>query len=186
MFKYFRSSLAAAAAILIMAASPVEASAAGPAEPVKGGFAWGADAGGTIDMSGSDMSSIDFTAYFGYKRSWIKFIGIGAEIDIMVDNSCRSFPVYVAFRTNFQTGASLLFWDFRGGISANYLPDDYSQTGPYVFNGLGFNLASGKKFASHLVLGYTFRGYSSFETRGGERIAMKDVHGASVRLGITF
>ena len=155
-------------------------------EAIKGAFAWGADAGGSIDMSSNDMSSIDFTAYFGYKRGWINFIGIGAEIDIMISNSSRSFPVYLSFKTNFRNKPTLLFMDVRGGISTNYLPSDYSQSGAYCFAGLGINLARGRKFSSHIIIGYTYKQYSNFVTRDNEGVKMNDVHLASVRLGVTF
>lgn len=162
------------------------ASAESGAETDKGAFAWGADAGGSIDMSANDMSSIDFTAYFGYKRGWINFAGVGAEIDIMLSNSCRSFPVYATLKTNFRNKPTLLFMDVRGGISVNYLPSDYSQSGAYCFAGLGINLARSKKFTSHIVIGYTYKQYSNFVTRNNEGVKMSDIHLASVRLGITF
>lgn len=155
-------------------------------EPVKTSFAWGADAGGSIDMSGNDMSSIDLSASFGFKRSWINFLGLGAEIDIMLNNSARSFPVYLAFKTNFHSRPTLLFLDLRAGLSANYLPNDYQQTGAYAFVGLGFNLARGKSFSSHLVLGYSYKEYSDITTREEEIFQMKDVHCATIKLGITF
>jgi len=172
-------------------ASAISASAAdgmtsknGP--DAKGTFAWGAEAGGSIDMSANDMSSIDFTACFGYKRGWIKFAGIGAEIDIMLNNSCRSFPIYASFKTNFINRPSLLFMDIRGGVSLNYLPNNYDQSGAYAFGGLGINLARGKKFASHIVIGYTFKDYHNFTSRQDETIKMNDLHLMTVRLGVIF
>lgn len=155
-------------------------------EPVKTSFAWGADAGGSIDMSGNDMSSVDLSASFGFKRGWINFLGLGAEIDIMLNNSARSFPVFLSFKTNFRNRPTLLFLDFRAGLSANYLPNDYQQTGAYTFVGVGFNLARGKSFSSHLVVGYSYKEYRDITTRAEEIFPMKDVHCATVKLGITF
>ena len=34
-------------------------------------FTWGADAGASIDLSGNDMSAVDFNAVFGMSRGWI-------------------------------------------------------------------------------------------------------------------
>lgn len=157
-----------------------------PIEPVKVSFAWGAEAGGSLDMSAQDMSTIDFSAYFGLKRGWINFFGIGAEIDIMTNNSCRSFPVFVAFRTNFTDRQTLLFLDLRGGQAYNYLPGDYYQTGIYGFGGIGVNLARSKKFCSHIVIGYTFKEYNDYRTRDEELVSISDLHLATFRLGITF
>lgn len=156
------------------------------AERAKASFAWGADAGGSIDMSANDMSSADFSASFGFKRSWINFLGVGAGVDIMVSNSARSFPVYVAFNTNFSSKPTLLFLALRAGVSANYLPNDYQQTGAYTFAGVGVNLASGKNFSSHLIIGYTFKEYRDIVTPSDEVFRMNDVHSASVKLGVTF
>ena len=180
------SHIARALALIVALCVACNASSAETSNKTKGSFAWGAEAGGSIDMSANDMSTIYFTAYFGYKRNWIKFIGVGAEIDIMLNNSCRSFPVYLSFKSNFRNKPSLLFMDLRGGISVNYLPSDYSQSGAYAYGGLGINLASGKNFASHISIGYTFKQYRDFDTSEGKNIKMNDVHLATVRLGITF
>ena len=155
-------------------------------EPVKTSFAWGAEAGGSIDMSGNDMSSIDISESFGFKRGWINFLGLGAEIDIMTNNSARSFPVFLSFKTNFRNRPTLLFIDLRAGLSANYLPNDYQQTGNYAFIGLGINLARGKSFSSHMVIGYSYKEYRDIVTREDETFRMNDVHSATVKLGITF
>ncbi len=155
-------------------------------DKVKGAFAWGAEAGGSIDMSGNDMSSIDITASFGYKRGWIKFLGVGAEMDIMLNNSARSFPVYASLKTNFRNRPSLVFMDLRVGVAANYLPNDFQQTGAYAFGGLGVNLARGKSFTSFLVIGYTFKQFEDIHFENGDLLPMSDLHMASVRLGITF
>lgn len=173
--------LAAVVIALILSATTAEAGT-----PDKMAFAWGADAGGSIDMSGHDMSAIDISASFGFKRGVIDFLGVGAGIDIMLDNPARSFPIFVAFKTNFRHQPSLLFFDLRVGVSANYLPNDYHQTGAYTFAGLGFNLARGKKFASHIVLGYTFKSYKDIVTRTDEVFPMNDIHAATVKLGVTF
>jgi len=80
---------------------------------VKTHFAWGADFGASIDLGGDEMTCIDFDVMFGMRRGWIKFLGIGAQADIMVSNSCRSFPLYAEFRTNFRNSPSILFWDLK-------------------------------------------------------------------------
>lgn len=151
-----------------------------------GTFAWEAEAGGSIDMSANDMSAVDIAASFGYKRGVIKFLGIGASMNVMVNNSARSFPIYLAFKTNFRRRPSLVFMDFRCGVSLNYLPNDYQQNAFYGMLGLGVNLAQGKKFSSYLVLGYTFKQFDDIETSSGSQIKLNDIHSACVRLGVTF
>lgn len=152
----------------------------------RGAFAWEAEAGSSIDMSGNDMSSLDIGASFGYKRGPIKFIGAGASMNVMVNNSARSFPIYLGFKTNFRQRPSLVFLDLRGGVSLNYLPNDYQQNGFYGMVGLGVNLAQGKKFSSYLVLAYTYKQFENIETSSGSYIKLDDIHTASVKLGVTF
>lgn len=120
-------------------------------------FTWGADAGASIDMTDNDMSTVDFDIYFGMRRRWIDFLGIGVGADIMVSNSCRSFPLYAAFRTNFVNRPTIAFWDLRLGVALNYLEHNHQQTGLYGFTGVGFNLARSRRFSSHILLGYTYR-----------------------------
>lgn len=172
--------------VLVAMASVVLCAAAKTPDYTKTKFAWGAEAGGSIDMSANDMSSLNFASYFGLKRSWVKFLGVGAGIDIMVSNSARSFPVFMDFKTNFRSGQSLLFMDLRGGISLNYLPNDYQQNGAYAFGGLGINLAQSANFSSHLIIGYTFREYRTMITRMGQSVDLSSIHTATVKLAVTF
>lgn len=148
-------------------------------------FTWGADAGASIDMTGNDMSTVDFDLYFGMRRKWIGFFGLGVGADIMVTNSCRSFPLYVAFRTNFVNRPTVAFWDVRLGVSLNYLEHNHQQTGLYGFTGVGFNLARSRRFSSHIIVGYTFR-----ERRRIEGADMThdfaSLHCATVRIGVAF
>lgn len=148
-------------------------------------FAWGADAGASIDLTGNDMSTIDFSASFGMSRGWINFLGLGVEADIMTSNSCRSYPLYLNFRTNFQNKPSLLFWDLKGGISLNYLEHNHQQTGPYASTGLGVNLARSAKFSSHLLISYTYR---HRKTIVGDEMThrFKSLSYASVKIGVIF
>lgn len=148
-------------------------------------FTWGADVGGSVDMTTSDMNTIDFGLNFGFRKGWINFLGVGAEADIMVSNSCRAFPIYGELRTNFVNHPTLAFWDLRAGISLNYLENDHQQTGAYVFTGVGFNLARSRKFSSHILVGYTYRSGSTIDNPE-VRHSFNDLHYATVRLGVSF
>ena len=148
-------------------------------------FAWGGDVGASIDMSGNDMSSIDFNLAFGIRRGWIKFLGVGAQADIYVSNSCRSYPIYALLRTNFVERDTRVFWEVKGGMSLNYLEHNHHQTGIFGSTGVGMRLASGRSFSSYLVLAYTF--LQRRKIIGPEMTHdFTDLHCASVRLGIVF
>ncbi len=148
-------------------------------------FAWGADLGASIDMGGQDMSALDFSASFGMRRGWINFLGVGAGASIMVSNSCRSFPLYASFRTNFVDRPSLLFWDLRLGVSLNYLEHNHQQTGLYGSTGLGINLARSKSFNSHIIIGYTYRERRPI-TGAEQSHSFPDLHYASMTIGVVF
>ena len=103
--------------VYVTVAAPLDSDTAA----IRPAFTWGASAGASIDMSGNDMSTVDFEISFGMRRGWINFLGIGAEADIMVSNSCRSFPLFAELRTNFTDRPTLAFWDIKLGASLNYL-----------------------------------------------------------------
>ena len=149
-------------------------------------FAWGADAGASIDMTGNDMSSIDFSAEFGMRRSWINFLGIGVGADIPVSNSCRYYPIFVDFKTNFSRRPSLLFWDLKVGVSLNYLEYKDQQAGIYCSTGIGFNLARGKGYNSYMIVGYTYRGRKNAVISDTETHLYPNLHYAKVKIGVSF
>lgn len=148
-------------------------------------FVWGADAGAAIDMTGNDMSAIELSMALGMKWKGLKFLGVGVQAEVMVSNSRRSYPIYLQVRTNFRDDPSLVFWDVRGGISVNYLEDNLNQTGSYFATGVGIVLAHGKRFSSHMTLGYEFHSRTDIDTP--DRLySFPNLHAVAVRLGITF
>lgn len=175
-----------------------------------GHFTWGADLGTSIDMTANDMSSIDLTGYFGYKGAWIRFAGIGAGINSMISNSSRNYPIYAMLRTSFSPTPQLCFLDLRAGISVNNISTLPSQTGFYGSIGIGFTLAKGKKFSSHVILSYNYLPLrpvtvtytKEMEVIGAEhsdettpkfetvsvtdRISLPDIHYAALRIGCSF
>ncbi len=148
-------------------------------------FAWGAELASSVDLSGHDMSSIDFNAYLGLRYRWLSLAGVGAGANIMVSNSCRTYPVFAVVRTDFSRYVKLLFLDFRGGLALNYLPDNVSQQAPYAAASIGFNLARSSKFRSYVLFGYTFIGRKDVasEEMTTEYPSLSMV---SVRLGVAF
>ena len=149
-------------------------------------FAWGAEVGSTIDMSGNEMSSIDINAAFGLSYKWLSFAGIGAGANIMVSNSCHTYPIYAVLRTDFSKLVKVMFIDLRGGIALNYLDENICQTGGYISPSIGFNLASGATFRSYITVGYTYISRKD-EVRPDETILpYKSLSMATVRLGVAF
>lgn len=148
-------------------------------------FTWGASFGSDIDLTGNDMSDVSLDAYFGIKMPAVQVLGLGVGIDVPVSNSWRSYPVYVIMRTNFMKRPSLCFFDARAGASVNLLEHDHKQTGAYASCGIGFQLASGSRFSSHLILSYTFTGRNNYH-HGEEYIKVDNLHMATMRIGISF
>lgn len=149
------------------------------------GFAWGADIGSSIDMTGQDMTAIDIDANFGYKNGFIKFIGIGAGIKMMVSNSSRCYPVYGLFRSSFSTLPKECFMEVKAGISFNNLYTDIYQKNFVGGLGVGFVLASGRTFSSHITLGYEFMPMDGVKTDAMVS-RLSDLHYATIKIGASF
>ncbi|MCM1028900.1 MAG: hypothetical protein NC342_07975 [Pseudoflavonifractor sp.] len=151
-------------------------------------FAWGADIGGAIDLSGHDLSTINIDAYFGYRNTLFPILGLGAGINMPVSNSRREFPVYAIARTSFSRQPQPVFIDLRAGIVLNTHPDLDSQTDLFLSPGIGFRLATGRLFSSYIILGYIYNGLHSHEATSADDLAneIKGIHAAAIRLGITF
>ena len=141
--------------------------------------------GSSIDMSGNDMSSIDLSACFGYKGAGIQMAGVGAAIDMAVNNGSRMFPVYAIVRTNFRKKPSLCFMEAKAGCSFNSLYDHETQQGLYGSLGAGINLATGKSFRSFVILSYTFNHIRPYGTEE-KTASLCDLHLASISIGISF
>lgn len=148
-------------------------------------FVWGADLGGAVDLSANDMSTLNLDAYFGYRGGIVDVFGVGAAINMMVNNSNRTFPVYALFRSSFRTAPSLCFLDLRGGIAFNNVADNTTRSSLYLSPGLGFNLARSKTFRSYITLSYVYNGMQPYEDVDGYH-NIDGLHFACVRFGISF
>ncbi|MEG2243087.1 MAG: hypothetical protein RSC87_06330 [Muribaculaceae bacterium] len=148
-------------------------------------FVWGADIGSSIDMSGNDMSSIDIDAYFGYKNSFIRTLGVGASIHTALGNSNMAIPVYLIFRSSFRSQPSLCFLDLRAGYSFNSISSSYNQSGAYGSIGVGFNLSFSKKFNSHIILAYNFIQLKPYG-EGENYVDLNNLSAMAVKIGVSF
>ena len=168
--------------IIISTVTPL---AAAPQSVTPHRFSWGAEVGGAVDMTGNDMSAITLDAYFGYQNSWISMLGVGAEVQSMVNESRRSFPFYAIFRTNFSRRPSLCFLSLKvGGIYNDFA--DYNKKGALlVAPAIGFNLAKGKSFQSYITVGYLYNGLKC-DNHAHHHNNIKGLHEATISLGISF
>lgn len=148
-------------------------------------FVWGAEFGATVDMSGNEMSSIDFNAAFGLGYKWLSFAGVGAGANIVINNSNRTYPIFALIRTDFSQLVKFLFLDLRGGVALNYLEGNSHQEGLYLSPSIGFNLATGRTFRSYLTLGYTYINRRDY-THHDDLIHLEPLSMASIRLGVAF
>lgn len=148
-------------------------------------FVWGADIGSSIDISGNDMSSIDADAYFGYKNSFIRTLGVGASIHTALGNDNMLIPIYLIFRSSFRTQPSLCFLDLRGGYSFNSLKSSNNQSGAFGSIGVGFNLSFSRKFNSHIILSYNFFQLKPYGI-GEDHVDVSNLSSMAVRIGISF
>lgn len=136
-------------------------------ETYQKGFAWGIDTSSGIDITANNMTYTGIDAYFGYKSRYLRFIGVGAGINMMMSNASASYPVYVMLQTNFKDRPTLCFLNIKGGVSFNRIYNYTHQTGGYGHLGLGFNLAISRTFRSHILLGYTVISRKDFQWDGG-------------------
>lgn len=148
-------------------------------------FAWGAELASSIDLSAHDMTSVDMNLSCGVTYRWLIFAGVGVGGQMALNNSCRTYPLFLNFRTDFSRKVLPIFLDVRGGLALNYLPDNLSQRSPYASISLGFNLATGRTFRSYILCGYSYNGRGDINTEIGLR-RFPALSMASVRLGVQF
>ena len=148
-------------------------------------FAWGIDVGSSIDLSGNDLSSIDISAYFGYKNAILRTLGIGVDLRNSLGNSHTMIPVYAMLRTNFSSSVTLCFADIRSGYSFNTLNTADKSNGLFLSAGLGFNLYTSASVKSHIILSYSFNELKPDYSLGFPRFT-HSLSAMSVKIGVNF
>ena len=148
-------------------------------------FAWGVDAGSSIDLSGNDLSSIDISAYFGYKNSILRTLGVGVDLRNSLGNSHTMMPVYVMLRTNFSSSVTLCFADIRSGYSFNTLNTAAKSNGLFLSAGIGFNLYTSATVHSHIILSYSYNELKPDNSLGFPRFT-HSLSAMSVKIGVNF
>lgn len=148
-------------------------------------FAWGADVSMSIDMSGYDMSTLDAEVMAGYKCSWLRIAGVGVGLSRSFGSGHTFVPVFAVFRSSFRSKPSPLFLDFKAGYSFNTIHDAPTLGDVAASIGMGINLASGRNFKSHIIIGYGFRHFS-YRHREITGLNAKNISMAQLAFGINF
>ncbi|MBO4965410.1 MAG: hypothetical protein J6C81_04000 [Muribaculaceae bacterium] len=148
-------------------------------------FTWGAEIGASVDMTGNNLSTFDIDAFFGYKNSWIRTLGVGAGIHRAFGNSNMFIPVYAMFRSSFRSKPSLLFLNAKVGYSFNTLEDTNAKGGIKTNLGLGINLAMSRRFKSHIIIGCE---YFHLDTRQSPStgLSIQDIFFGNISFGVNF
>lgn len=144
-------------------------------------FAFGVEAGAMMDFSGTECSHFDIDIYGGYRKGIIQTLGVGIGFHPSLAHGRTFIPIYALFRCNFTPGRSLCFADVKAGMSINELSSDTHNTGVYASAGLGFNLMQKRRFKIHAIIAYNYTQIVPFDI-----YTQKAMHGASIRIGITF
>lgn len=143
-------------AALLLGLSSMAQTAKPSTKGAPSGFTWGANVGGSIDMSCHNQSSFDLDVNLGYRSPLIRLVGINLGARMMTSDGNRSFPLAAILRTSFTNRPALCFWELQAGAALNYLEHNQSQTGLFMSTGIGFNLAMSHNFQSHIILSYAY------------------------------
>ena len=144
-------------------------------------FAFGVEAGATMDFSDTESSHYDIDIYGGYRKGIIQTLGLGIGLHPSFSNDRTFIPIYAIFRCNFKEGYSLCFADVKAGMSINELSSTAHNTGVYASAGIGFNLLQNRRLKIHAIASYSYTQIIPFDIYSSDAL-----HGASIRLGITF
>lgn len=150
-----------------------------------GHFTWGVNLDSGVDLTSHDMTMFELGGCVGYKNRWFRFLGVGASIMSMMNNSSRCYPVYGLIRTSFSPYHRFCFMEVRAGVSFNSMANSPSQSDLYGSLGVGFTLAHSRKFTSHLVLRATYMPLKSVEVEGVRQLTY-DLAYASIGIGCAF
>lgn len=148
-------------------------------------FTWGAEIGASIDLSGTENSTIDIDLFAGYRHAMLKCLGVGVGIHPSFQKDQLFVPIYALCRYNILPQNSLLFVEGRAGYSINKLPHNNTQGGFYGSAGLGINLSMSRRFDTHIILAYSYMNIGTYHYEF-KRIPAQDSHMVTIRIGISF
>lgn len=119
-------------------------------------FTWGADVGTSIDIGGYDLSTFDLEVVLGYKRAWLRTLGVSCGVHRDFTKGNHLIPLMALVRTQLLPGSNATFLNIKAGYSFNSIGESDTNTGFMMNVGIGFNLASSRQFQTHLVLSYEY------------------------------
>lgn len=146
-------------------------------------FTWGGEIGGSIDMTGNDLSTVDVDIVLGYKNRFIRTLGIGAGIHRAIGTGNNFIPVYLVFRSSFRSKPSLLFLNLKIGYSFNTISDSPTFGDTSSSLGCGINLAMSSRFQSHIILSVNHR---HLDSRHNLNLPVQDIFLANLCFGVNF
>lgn len=148
-------------------------------------FAWGIEAGTSIDVSGYDSSTLNLDALFGYRNDLFNLIALGIGIHHAMGSGDNYIPLYATLRTSFTKKPKIFFMSAKMGYSFNTIGDADTFGDINASLGGGINLARKKTFSSYLILAYEFRHFNK-KHRELASIENPNISMMSLTLGFNF
>lgn len=148
-------------------------------------FTWGIDLGTSIDLHGTNLSTIDLDVMVGYKSTFIRTLGVGSGVHRAFGQHNTIYPVYAVFRSSFRNKPSLLFFNTRIGYAFTTLNSGATRGGVMAAVGMGVNLAMSKKFQSHILLSYCYY-HINATTRKESGLNKHYIDLARISFGVNF
>lgn len=149
-------------------------------------FTWGCEIGASIDLDGYDMSTFDANVLIGYKDKYIRTLGCSVGINRDFQTGTHFIPIMAVFRSPIVPSNKICFADLKAGYSFNSVGSDKERGNGFTFSaGVGFNLASSRRFHSYLAICYQF---IHLNARQGVMIDKVITHTdmIALRLGVNF
>lgn len=148
-------------------------------------FAWGIEAGTSIDVSGYDSSTLNLDALFGYRNELFNLVAVGIGIHHAMGSGDNYIPLYATLRTSFTKKPRLFFMSVKMGYSFNTIGDADTFGDINASLGGGINLAVKRTFSSYLMLAYEFRHFNK-KHREIVSIENPNISMMSLTLGFNF
>lgn len=115
-------------------------------------FAWGAEFGSSIDLTGHNLSTFNLDLNFGYKNSFLKLVGVGVGFHRGIISGDTYIPIYGVIRTSFRSKPSLFFLNVQAGYSFNTVGGSPYHGDIMSALGVGINLSQGRRAKSYVIL----------------------------------
>ncbi len=170
--------------LILLLSSHLKVSAGIPGKEIPWrNMTWGIELGSSLDMSGHDLSTIDFDMVTGFRNRAIETLGIGTGIHRALGSRNTFIPIYFLCRTSFVPRPTLCFMHFKAGYNFNTINKSPVFGGLNASLGLGFHLSSSRNFTSHIIVAYGFR---HFNSKDKNPLEVDNVSLAQLSFGLNF